>query len=374
MYPPPEPIRDRGKWTAALRTVATQPLEFCPDFPRIAARHEAFWKGELDYPLLIGAVNADPSRPIRRRLELLHQPERWLTEKMLDMQQTHRVGDALPFIRADFGPVMLGGLFGARVEFQSDTTWTHECIDDQWSGVPDWRIADDNPFWQQLQALLVLLAEDGAGRYLVCTPDLGGSGDVLLNLRGSRGLSLDVIDQPEKISEALQAIYPAWRQVFMMFYETVLKQGTGICHWHQLWSDEPYMIPACDFNALIGTHPFRSLFLPDIQRQAATVGRAIFHLDGPDAARHIDALLELDALQAIQYTPGAGTPSALAKVEMYQKIQARGKSVLVFCPFDEVLALCEQLEASRLGIVIEAPHDSESLDRLYAAYCHHFGI
>ena len=75
------------------------------------------------------------------------------------------------------------------------------------------------------------------------------------------------------------------------------------------------MIPACDFNFLIGPREFERLFLPDIARQAATAGRAIFHLDGPGAARHIDALLDLPELQAIQFVPGAGTGGPVKKVE-----------------------------------------------------------
>jgi hypothetical protein len=369
-----ERLPQHAAWTDTLQTIATQPLEFCEDFPRIAARHEAFWRGELDYPLLLGYVNTNPSRPITRRLDLIDQPDAWLEAKTQDMVALHRIGDALPVIRADFGPVMLGGLFGAPVEFQSDTTWTHEFVADDWQNAPEWEVAEDNLFWTQLQQLLALLAEDGRGRYLACTPDLGGSADVLLNLRGSVRLALDVVDQPEQITRAVRAIYPAWRQAFTLFYESVVGQGTGLCHWHLLWSNTPYMIPACDFSALIGTRRFRELFLEDIQQQAATVGRAIFHLDGPDAARHIDALLELDELQAIQYTPGAGTPSALAKLPMCRQIQLAGKSVLVFCPSEEVLDVCQELDACSLAIMVEGVPNRAALDTLDGEFRAYYGV
>jgi hypothetical protein len=47
--------------------------------------------------------------------------------------------------------------------------------------------------------LLALTAADARGKYLVCSPNLGGTDEVLLNLRGSAQLCMDVIDQPEKI-------------------------------------------------------------------------------------------------------------------------------------------------------------------------------
>ena len=78
-----------------------------------------------------------------------------------------------------------------------------------------------------------------------------------------------------------------------------------------------------------------------LARQAATVGRALFHLDGPDAAKHIDALLEVPELQAIQFTPGAQSPSAMRWIPMMKKIRRSGRSVQIICPPEEMPAICE---------------------------------
>jgi len=68
---------------------------------------------------------------------------------------------------------------------------------------------------------------------------------------------------------------------------------------------------------------------PIIARQASSVGRAVFHLDGPDAARHVKALLSVPAIDAIQFTPGAANPSAIPWIDMFRTIQSAGRSVLV---------------------------------------------
>jgi hypothetical protein len=366
---PIAPIPGAAEWEKQLQQIARGSLEFCADFPTIARRFEAWWAQEIiDRPIFLGAANRNPQQPITRRLELLEQPERWLEAKFQDLLQTHCVGDALPSIRVDFGPVLLGGLLGGRVTFDSDTTWTHALIGDDWSNAPDWTIPDDGPWWGLLQELTRRTAEHAAGRFLVRTPDLGGSGDVLLNLRGSAALCTDVIDNPSRVREAVDAIYPSWQRAFSTLYRITLERGAGIIHWLGIWSDRPYMIPACDFNALIGPRPFETLFLPDIARQAETAGRAIFHLDGPDAARHIDALLEVLAIQAIQFTPGAGTPSALAWVDMFRKIQRRGRSLFIVCPDEEVLELCEALPPQGLAIMVEGSLSPEDLDALFAAF------
>ena len=302
------PFPDLGGWAAGLRQVATGPLEFCPNFPAIARRHEAWWAGEMiDRPLILAQANALPRRPITKRLDLLEEPEAWLAAKLADMQQIHRVGDVPPSIRVDFGPVSLGALFGAPVEFGADTTWTHSFIDDGWSNEPDWAVRDDNHWWQRMRELLALTARDAAGRYIVCTPSAGGSADVLLNLRGAGPCISTCASNRHASCERYGPYYPAWHRVFSTIYSTIVAGGAGLIHWIGLWSDVPYMVNECDFNFMIGPKEFDALFLPDIARQSATVGRAVFHLDGPGATRHIDSLLSLPSMTAIQFVAGAQT-------------------------------------------------------------------
>jgi hypothetical protein len=188
------------------------------------------------------------------------------------------------------------------------------------------------------------VSADAKGRYIVRTPDWGGSADVLLNLRGSEPLCIDCLERPEVVKTAVDAIYPAWRKVWSRCHEVALGTGTGIIHWIGLWSNEPYLIPACDFNYLIGPREFDRIFLPDIARQCATAGRAVFHLDGPGATNHIDALLEVPELRAIQYVTGAGTPDALPWIPMYRKIQSKGRSLVISCLNEEVPTLLDELD------------------------------
>lgn len=363
------PMEQIPQWTDTLTAIARQPLEFCEDFPRIAQRFEAWWHQDvLDRPVFMAEANTRPDRPITRRLELMDRPDAWFREKMLDMQQVHRVGDMLPRIRVDFGPVLLGSLMGGRREVRSDTSWTHAFIDDDWSNAPDWTIPDDHPDWGLLHELTQRVAQDAAGRYLVCTPDLGGAADVLLNLRGSAQLCLDAVTRPDTIRDAVEAIYASWERAFASLYATSVEHDAGLIHWLGLWSNAPYAVPACDFNALIGPGHFRELFLPEIAREAVAAGRAVFHLDGPDAARHIDTLLEVPEIQAIQFTPGAGSPSALAWLEMLQRIQEKGRSLLIFTPAEEVVSLAQSLKPEGLAIFIEHSPRPTELDDLFEKF------
>lgn len=364
-----------AQWTEQLTALSKKPLEFIPDFPLIAARFEAWWEHDcLDRPVFIASTNANPTRPTARRVDIIEEPQHWFEEKYKDMRQTHWVGDALPFIRVDFGPVFMTALAGATPKFVSDTTWYDHFINDDWSNAPDWTFREDNHWLQLLKELLAMVAKDAQGRYCVCTPNLGGTDEVLLNLRGSAQLCLDAVDQPEKIIAAVEAIHPGWERMTKLLYETILEYDAPMIQWQNLWSNRPHTLPSSDFNAMLGPRHFKQLFMPDIEKRAKTVKRASFHLDGPDAARHIDALIECEALDVIQFTPGDGAVPAKTYGEMFRKVQAAGKSLLIAARKDDVLPLCEELDPKGLAFLIGDSFTVDELDQFFNVFCHQSGI
>ncbi len=365
--------KEFDQWKTTLQALSRQPLDLCPDFPRLAQRYEAWWQQEcLDRPLLIGLANKNPSRPITRRLDLLEQPEQWLGVKLEDLSQQARTPDTLPNIRVDFGAAALGALLGAKTDFASDTTWTHSFINDDWSNGPEWVINPDNRWWKVMLRLLDEAAQRAKGRFLVCTPNLGGASDVLTNLRGATETCTDVLEQPQRLIEAMIRLQPAWLQAFCELYRRVLGHGAGLVHWHLLWSEIPYVISECDLSYSLGPEDYARICLPDIERQAQTTGRSIYHLDGPGSTRHIDRLLEIPQIKAVQYTPGAGAPSAVAWLEMFQKIQREGRSVLIYAPIGEVMELASSLKPEGLAIAIEGPAMPEQLQAVFAQWISRF--
>lgn len=56
----------------------------------------------------------------------------------------------------------------------------------------------------------------------------------------------------------------------------------------------------------------------------------IFHMDGKGVAHHMDAILELPNVQAIQWVQGVADDMPIMQwTPLIQKIQAAGKSVVV---------------------------------------------
>lgn len=360
-------------WSSQLKAIAQRPLQAFPQFPVVARRFEAWWNQQImDRPIFFASANGEPSSPITRRLDLLESPQEWLRAKLEDLRQTVWFGDAVPHIRVDFGAACLGGLIGAPVEHSSDTTWTHACIlAEDWSDAPAFQLQGN--WWRRLQVLLDLAAEAAREQFLVCTPSLGGLSDVLTNLRSATEMCVDVALQPERIIAALNHLFPAWQRSFAELYHRIVGAGAGLVHWHLLWSDVPYVVTECDLSFSISQSDFARICLPDIARCAASVGRSVFHLDGAGSTRHIDALLEVPEIQAIQYTPGAGSPSALAWSGMFKKIQAKGRSVLIFAPPEEVLPLFEDLPPEGLAVFVDGGANPSMLKAIQDRFEARFG-
>ena len=69
---------------------------------------------------------------------------------------------------------------------------------------------------------------------------------------------------------------------------------------------------------------------PFIREQCRWLDYSLYHLDGVAAVRHLDALLEIEELDAIQWTPGVGEPQGGDPrwYDLYRRIRAAGKSVM----------------------------------------------
>ena len=96
------------------------------------------------------------------------------------------------------------------------------------------------------------------------------------------------------------------------------------------------------------------LFLPALETRAASVEKTIWHLDGPGELPHLDKILSLPWVHAVQALPGAGIPDPLQWMEVYKKIQAAGKSLYIanMVSLDQARVLARELKPEGLMIPV----------------------
>ena len=88
---------------------------------------------------------------------------------------------------------------------------------------------------------------------------------------------------------------------------------------------------------MVSTKFFERFAKPVIARETKLFEHNIFHLDGKGVARHLDSILDIDSIGAIQWVQGAGDDKPIMQwVELIKKIQAAGKGVIVDVMPDEL--------------------------------------
>jgi hypothetical protein len=337
----------RPDWLAALDRIQAQPLEFLPAFPEIARRWNDWWALKNDRPLLVVTVATDAGRRISwdKGFDCLDRVDDWMALRFNQFKHTLFAGEALPSIRVDLGPVVTGAYLGAPLHFApaQSTSWQTPIIH-SWETDAALGFAPSNEWFVKTLRLIEILAADARGRYLVCLPDLSGAIDVLANLRGSQTLCFDLFENREAVMAAADRVVDAWEHAYAALYDAALSRGAGLTQFVAAWASVPFTAPTCDYNALIGPEDFREVCMPSLREQARRAGLSVIHLDGPEASRHAETLAADPFITAIQYTPGAGTPSALAKLPMFKMIQAHRKPLFIETPFAEVKPLLQGLD------------------------------
>ena len=111
-----------------------------------------------------------------------------------------------------------------------------------------------------------------------------------------------------------------------------------------------------DISLMISEEDFRRFVLPYLQEQCRKIDYTLYHLDGIDAIRHLDAILEIEELNAVQWTPGEGEPQGgnPCWYDLYRKILDKGKSVMpCWVTLDQLKPLLDHVGAKGLNILMD---------------------
>lgn len=247
--------------------------------------------------------------------------------------ETHEfLGESFPNTHVDFGPGCLAAYLGSEIQFNMDTIWYQECVED-WDNLPLLTFDPDNAWLQKHLELTRECRKLAGDDFYLCIPDLMEGLDVLASLRGSMNMLYDVIEEPEELKKRVKEIGDIYFAYYDRFYEMVRnEEDKGSAYMvFQIWGPGKTAKLQCDFGAMISPEHFRELVLDELRRQASKLDNVVYHLDGPDNIKHLDAILEIDAIQAIQWTSGdAGPDGTLEKWDViYDKAIAAGKSIWV---------------------------------------------
>jgi hypothetical protein len=331
----------------------------------------AWWNGEIiDRPAL--GVRAPKKKPIEE-ISLVNTPSdlvsRWIdpyyringAERW--MVSTFFGGEAFPFFGTDMGPGSLATFLGSEPKFAEDTVWYTPYIKD-----PDiftsLNFNTKNRWWKIQHNLVKEGACANKGRYLVGMPDLIEGLDTLASLRGTTNLLLDLHLRPKFVHARLEEITNLYFVYFDNLFELIKDKDGGNCFGAFLiWGSGKTAKVQCDFSAMISQKQFAEFVVPYLQEQCSKLDYSVFHLDGPECIRHLDLLLNIEQLGAIQWTPGVNQPDSGSRewYKMYKKILKAGKSLLILgVPPSKVKNIYNKVNRSGVFITTDVSSEYEA--------------
>ena len=320
---------------------------------QVAINHARWWKGELDRPLIKVTIEDAYEAPACS-IPVLSQetcndfsisPEQVIDALDHRLSRQEYLGDAFPMVNFDaFGPGVLSAFCGARLDNTSGAVWFFPQEELEIEDIHV-RYDPENRYARRIKDLYRAGLEKWQGNVILGLPDLGGVMDVAAVLRGSENLLMDLYDSPEEVLRLNEEIQQAWYEAYQDFLQ-VLRPQRFNTNWAGILSEEPSYVIQCDFSYMIGNPMFRQFVLQTLRRDTERIPHTLYHLDGIGELNHLEDILSLEKLNAVQWVFGDGKPPAECWMDVYRRILAAGKQLQITGTPESFLQVIAQLHGS----------------------------
>lgn len=341
--------------------------QFKPDYAAARERIEAFWNNDvLDRPVLVMHI----AKPIDEQVPYppSHHTDpaaRWTDAQyqadvaLASMQNQEFLAETLPIAYPNLGPEIFSALYGCPIFFGDfGTSWTEPNLHD-WSQADSLQLDWNSPWLKKLIEMTDALLEVGKDKFITGMTDWHPGGDAIAAFRDPAALAADLITNREDVLRLLERVSQDYYKVYDLFYSKLRAAGMPITSWTPLVYEGRYYIPSNDFSIMISKKMFDEIFLPGIIDECRFYDRCIYHLDGPGALRHLDSLLSIRELHAIQWVFGAGNEGFHRWVDVYRKIQSAGKGIQVICDVSELDQIMQTLSPRGMFLSMDGVVDRD---------------
>jgi len=257
--------------------------------------------------------------------------------------------------------------FGCEPTFTGSTVWTKplELLEDGYPPVE----FDKNNKWLKF---MLEFTQYGAkheyfkdGRFNL-VPHVGNSvADTLSLIRSDEELMVDIIENPEWVRQSVKKIADALYYVSDKLMEIIGYDNKTYASWWSCVANKPVATADADISCMLSPKQFEDFFLEQIAEQISRAPYSQYHLDGAGALVHLDALLSLSQLNAIQWVPGAGREAIMQWIPVIKKIQAAKKGVIVYATPKELPGLLDEIKNPEgLCVSVNCANEREAYELL----------
>lgn len=342
------------------------PITGIDDWEQRLDRQDAFWSGAvLDRPVVV-MTSWTGGHTVPEK-EYATVRERWLdadgvaAHAVAQVKNTAYFGDALPSIMPNLGPEVFNAFLGMELEFGEQTSWSIPNLND-WSGIDAIRFDPGNVYWRSMESLTHALLDAGQDLFYVGLTDFHPGGDACAAFRDPLQFNIDLIESPDEVAQLVRTVTALYFDVFAASKAPLAAARQAQCSWPGIVSRLNWYVPSNDFSCMISKEMFETFFLPGLTEECRALEASIYHLDGPGALQHLDSLLAMPELNAIQWIYGAGHGRASDWLHVYQRCQAGGKGIQVYAELDELETLMGALQPEGVWLGVYGVQDRETAD------------
>ena len=287
------------------------------NWPTVKKRWEAFWdQGLYDRPLV--QVRA-PRAAEESQLESVDPETQWtdnshvLRRTLESLRRTYYGGEALPWC---WNPMSAGYalLFGCQPHFSPATMFVDPAPTGEgaFPTLDGWR---DSPWWAWMRYGIERFVDASKGRFFV--PVFWGNSamDILGLVRGVEQFMMDVALNPDWVKSATAAMNRIEWEIFDELLEIASPEAVGLegtVETCGFWAPGKARTFDADLAYCISGRSFKELILPPMVEWMHAVDYRSWRLDGVGNLTHLETLLDLPELQAIQWVQGDGPNKPIA--------------------------------------------------------------
>jgi hypothetical protein len=263
-------------------------------------------------------------------------------------------GEAIPGHWVYLGPIPLGGFLGAELHFAADTTWQSPLYD-SWD-IDEVPFDPENQWYRLLCNITRESVRRSGGRWLVSGQGFGCVSDVIASLWGSEETLMAMVERPEAVERIARQLTGLSITLYDEVDTITHSHQEGSFDWLALWAPGRMWTLQSDLCCMLSPAMFERFVLDELRREAEHVEHSFYHLDGPGAITHLDALMSIQALDGIQWVPGAGVSNnPLDWIPLFRRVQAAGKKLLIYCQPERVEPLLNLISREGVCLSIGCP-------------------
>jgi len=350
-------------------------LECKPDWPSVRARWTAYWDRQAtDRPCLdviapLG-VDAGPAPQTQSPEQLWFDPDFVAQSYLHFVNSMYFGGEAVPA-----GPTLLGGWCfgcGPHVLLKMNTIYHRPFLTDIRRPL-EWDPGPACPWRMKMEKVIRRLIEVGRGKFLVGYPTILPVNDLLMLFRGNEDFLMDLATDEAGCLAKMHEMLPRWAALVDDFRALIDPAQEGFAlGWPGFWSPRFVAQTQSDMSCMISGDLFDRYVMTELDFLGKRYERVWYHLDGPQAVRHLPKLLSRPYMKVIQYVPGSGNPDNGPRyLELYRTVQAAGRGLDLYTTPANVEFLIRHLrpEGLLLRLGMPSPEQADELIRNAVKWC-----